>query len=57
MKLYKKAVRKQMRKYQYLKYKKNKKKKQTLIFPINEKNDWIDELSEDAVDHHDKPAN
>ena len=57
MKLYKKAVRKQMRKYQYLKYKENMKKKQTLIFPINEKNDWIDELSEDAVDHHDKPAN
>ena len=34
-----------MRMINYLRQKKSKrnKKKQTLLFPINEKNDWVDE--------------
>ena len=50
-KLYKKALRKQLRQIECIKKRMNQ-KKQTLIFPINEQNDWIEEEEKDQVDQN-----
>ena len=50
-KLYKKALRKQLRQIHCIKKRMNQ-KKQTLMFPINEQNDWIEEEEKDQVDQN-----
>jgi hypothetical protein len=41
--VFRKIMRKQMRVINSLRRKNKKKKKQTLLFPVNEKNDWVAE--------------
>ena len=39
-----------MRKYHFVKHKKRKLIKRTLLFPVNEKNDWISDEDSDFSD-------
>lgn len=39
-----------MRKFHFMKHKKRKQIKRTLLFPVNEKNDWISDEDSDYFD-------